>query len=115
MGSVPINLSRLYLISFIIEVIGIFLGLALASGDDDNGIFYLLFLAGFVFFGVMKSRYRNQGARHTYEKETKNEITNIKREDTFIEHRKKLRNATADPDTVIHDLIRLEEGIEIVE
>ena len=26
-----------------------------------------------------------------------------------------LRNATADPDTVIHDLIRLEEGIEIVE
>ena len=94
MGSVPINLSRLYLISFIIEVIGIFLGLALASGDDDNGIFYLLFLAGFVFFGVMKSRYRNQGARHTYEKETKNEITNIKREDTFIEHRKKLKNST---------------------
>ena len=98
MGSVPINIPLLIGISSIIEVICIILCFALlsatsSSDDDDGGGFLLLLLGGFVFYGIMYMRYRNKGARHTYEQETKKNVTNMVREDVFVEKRKGLKNA----------------------
>jgi hypothetical protein len=38
-------------------------------------------------------RYRNSNARHTYEKETKKEVTNLVKKDEFVKHEKGLSNA----------------------
>ena len=99
MGSVPINTPLLLLISTIIEVIsgalGLFLFFITAGGDDDDSSFFLLlFLAGFIFYGIMYARYRNKGARHTYEKETKKEVTNLVKTDEFVKHEKGLKNSS---------------------
>ena len=99
MGSVPINMPLLFGISAIIEVIFGALGIALmlsssgSSDDDDGTAFLLFFAAGFIFYGIMYMRYRNKGARHTYERETKKNVTNMVREDVFVEKRKGLKNA----------------------
>lgn len=99
MGSVPINQPLLIGISAIIEVVlgllGIILFIAVNSvDDDDNGTFFLAFLlSGFIFYGIMYARYRNKSARHTYEKETKKEIYDLKTKDELLEHRKGLKNS----------------------
>ena len=99
MGSVPINNALLFGVSTVIEIIsvilGIFLLLLTAGGDDDDGggIFFLFFLTGFIFYGIQYARYRNKSARHTYEKETKKEITNLVKVDEFIKHEKGLKNS----------------------
>ena len=99
MGSVPINKPLLFIISSIIEVvlglIGIILCVLVNSvDDDDNGVFFLaLLLSGFIFYGAMYARYRNKAARHTYEKETKHDVYDLKNTDELKEHRKGLSNA----------------------
>ena len=40
----------------------------------------------------MYSRYRNKGARHTYETDTKTEILNLRKVDNFVETRKGLES-----------------------
>ena len=40
-----------------------------------------------IFYGIKSSKYNNKGARQTYEKETKNEITNLVSEDERIGRR----------------------------
>ena len=87
MGSVPINTTRLLLVSGIIEVISSIIGISIIASSDSDGsgkIGFLFFLAGFVFYFIMYARYRNQKARHTYEKETKFKIDNIVRKDQYI-------------------------------
>lgn len=97
MGSIPINKTRLFIISAIVElfssVIAIYM-LTHSNSDDDGTLFWLvLFLAGFIFYGIMYAKYRNQNARHAYENETKTEIKNIKAVDSLIEERKRLKNS----------------------
>ena len=100
MGSVPINTPRLFIISGLIELllgtIGIFLFLVTQSDSDDDPsmLFLLLLLSGFIYYAIMYARYRNQNARHSYERETKNEITNLKKVDELIERRKGLKSST---------------------
>ena len=89
MGSVPINMPKLFIISAIIEIIFICL---IPYVDSDDGAQFLLLLPGILFYYFMYSRYRNKEARHKYELETKNKISNIQQKDVFIEERKKLRN-----------------------
>ena len=89
MGSVPINMPKLFIISAIIEIIFICL---IPYVDSDDGAQFLLLLPGIIFYYFMYSRYRNKEARHKYELETKNKISNIQQKDVFIEERKKLRN-----------------------
>lgn len=89
MGSVPINMPKLFIISAIIEIICICL---IPYVDSDDGAQLLLLLPGIIFYYFMYSRYRNKEARHKYELETKNKISNIQQKDVFIEERKKLRN-----------------------
>ena len=100
MGSVPIHKSKLILISAIIEIIGIFLAfcwfrICLEMDSDDNPILLGLlgFTPGFIFYWLKTKRYRNMDERHTYEKETKCEVKNLKKTDNLLENRKRLRNS----------------------
>ena len=92
MGSVPVNQLKLFFVSAIVEVISFILWLVtapfLASSDGEGGDWGLLFLlAGFVFYGVMYARYRNKGARHSHEKETKATVDNLQKKDLFIKRK----------------------------
>lgn len=79
MGSVPIHIPKLLLVSAIVEVLGFILMLFV-----DFDFEWIFLLSGFVFYFIMYSRYRNTAARHTYEKETKRQISNVKCRDDFV-------------------------------
>ncbi len=89
MGSVPIHMPKLYIVSGFVELLGLLLMLFVDMEND-----WLFLLLGFIFFAIMYARYRNQGARHTYEKDTKNQMSNLKSVDNFIKTRKGLSNST---------------------
>lgn len=101
MGSVPINKTKLRIISGIIEVIGIFLGfqwirfwLGVDTDDDNPWLFGLAGLTpGFIFYWIKMSKYRNMDKRHKHEANTKSEIKNLKKSDNLREHRKGLSNS----------------------
>ena len=44
----------------------------------------------------MYARYRNQGARHHNEKETKTNVSNLRKVDEFVKSKKRLSNSTMD-------------------
>lgn len=88
MGSVPIHTPKLLFVSFLVEILGF---IAMINIEFDYN--WILLLSGIVFYFIMYARYRNDNARHEYEKDTKKNITNLRRVDTFIEARKGLTNA----------------------
>lgn len=90
MGSVPIHMPKLVMTSIIVQMLS-FITMFLVDLDDLNWIYLL---PGLAFFFVMYARYRNSGARHTYELETKREISNLRKVDDFIETRKRLSSST---------------------
>ena len=96
MGSIPMNKIKLFIIS-----ISIFIGLVLLpfiinyimyrnlkyyQSAIPAAIFtgFIGLIISLVVFFVIASGYRNKGARHKYESETKNEITNLIKEDKKI-------------------------------
>ena len=89
MGSVPIHMPKLILISFLVELLGVFAMIFTADDFDGSWIFLS---AGIIFFFIMYARYRNSGARHTYETETEKEVTNLREVDTYIKRRTGLTN-----------------------
>ena len=89
MGSVPIHMPKLILMSFLVEVLGI---LAMMFTADDFDGSWLFLTVGVIFFFIMYGRYRNSGARHTYETETEKEVTNLREVDTYIKRRSGLSN-----------------------
>ena len=97
MGSVPINMPRLFGISALVELIGIILWAVtsplylLALFDIDADLSWLFATAGFVFYGIIYSKYRNKGARHSHE-ETKSTLDNMRKKDSFVTKRTGLRN-----------------------
>ena len=101
MGSVPINKTKLMIISAIVECVGIVLGVSWirfwlnVDTDDDNP--WLLGLAGltpgFIFYWIKMSKYRNMDKRHMHESETKSTTENLKKSDNLREHRKGLSNS----------------------
>jgi hypothetical protein len=91
MGSVPIHMPKLIIVSAFVELLGIF---AMLFVDFDYNWAFLL--SGIIYFLIMYYRYRNSNARHTYEKETKREISNLRNVDTFIRARHGLSNAWMD-------------------
>lgn len=86
MGSIPIHLPKLLIISVIVEFFGI---IAMNYLDFDYN--WLFLLSGFFYFLFIYIKYRNSNARHTYEKETKTSMTNLKSVDKFL---KKQTNLT---------------------
>lgn len=89
MGSVPIHMPKLILVSLIIEVLTIILMLFI----DLEELEFVFLLTGFIYFCVMQAKYRNKSARHFHEKETKTEINNLEKTDRFIRQEKGLRNS----------------------
>ena len=88
MGSVPIHMPKLLGISALVEVLGL---LAMLFVDWDFS--WLFLLAGFIYFFVLFSKYRNQGARHKHESETKRKIGNVRAGDRLVKRRTQLTNA----------------------
>ncbi len=89
MGSVPIHYSKLIATSAIVE----FFGLLFSLFIDLDDMQYAALLAGPIFFAYNYFRYRNSNARHTYEKETKAILKNVKSKDQFRKQRKGLSNS----------------------
>lgn len=85
MGSIPINVPKLLLFSFLVEILGFFL-MFFIDFDYD----FLFLSSGVVFYITMYAKYRNSNARHTYEKETKSTMTNLLHRDDLIKRKKGL-------------------------
>ena len=88
MGSIPIHIPKLVGMSVLVEFLGI---LAMLVLDFDLSFIFLL--SGFIYFFIMYSKYRNAGARHTYELETKKKISNLRKVDNFIRKKTGLSNS----------------------
>lgn len=98
MGSVPIHYPKLWGITALIEFIAIIAAmiLSLFISDEDSGLSFLplmCLLAGPIFFVVQYFRYRNSGARHYHEKETKREMKNMQQVDEYICRKTDLSNS----------------------
>ena len=96
MGSVPINMTKLWVVSILLELFGGILAAILGSDlvNWNSNYRWALLLPGIIFFAVMYSRYRNSGARHTYEKESSNEMTNMSMVDDYLERRNGLEESS---------------------
>ena len=94
MGSVPIHKPKLFLISFFIEILGVIL-MALTL-NNDNSWPYIFLASGFVYYAVIYARYRNKGARHKHEIETKTNMSNLRTEDNFVRTETGLTNSRID-------------------
>ena len=96
MGSVPIHKPKLFFVSLIVEILGAiatFVTLTNMEHKDDTYWPWIFLLAGFIYYFIIYSKYRNQGARHGHEKETKHNVTNIRTVDEFIRKRTGLSNS----------------------
>lgn len=96
MGSVPMNKAKILRTAFLMDLI-ILIGIIILSFMfESKGIWFLLFLllSGVFFYTAQVNKYRNKSARHTYEKETKHEITNLKEIDDLIEHKTELSSSS---------------------
>ena len=95
MGSVPMNRVRLSSITILIFLM--FLALAYFL-DISKGMSYVILFAGFlvsiIYSSTNNSKYRNRGARHKYEVETKRELTNVVKKDKRV--RTRIANLTRD-------------------
>lgn len=88
MGSVPIHMPKLLIISFIIEMISV-----VASIYVDWDYSWIFLFAGVIYFFIIYSKYRNASARHEYETDTKTQISNIRKIDDFIQHKQGLTDS----------------------
>lgn len=88
MGSVPIHMPKLLLCSGIVEAIS-----AIAMMFVDWRYNWLFLLIGLLYSFLNYSRYRNSGASHEHESETKSQKNNLEQYDQLLERRTGLRNA----------------------
>ncbi len=78
-GSIPVNIPKLLIVSSIIEVLMV-ISMIFVSWEYD----FIFLVAGIIYYFVIYSSYRQSSARHTYEVETKVEISNMKSKDTYL-------------------------------
>ena len=88
MGSVPLHLPKLILVSSLIEILCLF-----ATVSIEFEYSYLFLSIGVIYFIVMYIRYRNSNARHKYETDTKTEVSNLKTLDDFVQKKTGLSNS----------------------
>lgn len=94
MGSVPIHMPKLLGMSVLVEFLGVLA--MLFTSSDDRSWPWLFLLSGFIYFWIIYAKYRNTGARHNYETETKTNMTNLREGDSFVRRRTRLENSTMD-------------------
>jgi hypothetical protein len=98
MGSVPIHKSKLFLVTALVQIAGIILWLASKpvliwlTLDENWGALFLT--VGVGFYLAMMARYRNKGARHFHEKETKATRDNVRKHDSFVKKLTGLSNSS---------------------
>ncbi len=88
MGSIPLNMPKLFIVSGIIELFSGF-GMILIDFEYD----FLLLSLGVIYFLYIYNRYRNKNARHTYEKETKSAMHNTQGDEKLIKRLRGLSNS----------------------
>lgn len=81
MGSVPIDISRLLLVSFIVEIISFVIFALWNMNAEDSDFSWIVLLAGIAFYIINFMRYRNSDARHNHETETNYKISNLIQKD----------------------------------
>ncbi|MBR3210815.1 MAG: TFIIB-type zinc ribbon-containing protein [Bacilli bacterium] len=82
MGSIPMNKGRLAIISILLFLAFFIMALIFGEKDEVRGALIILgLITGLVFYIAKYSKYRNKGARHKYEIETKNKLDIISRVD----------------------------------
>lgn len=91
MGSVPIHMPKLLIISLLIELLGV-LGVVFIDSDYK----WFLLLGGIIYFLIIYNKYRNKDARHKHELETKRNMSNLKSVDKLVTRRNGLTNSTMD-------------------
>ena len=98
MGSVPIHMPKLLAISIGVEILGLLATLFTIYKivDNDSWWPWLFLLSGIIYYFVIYNKYRNTGARHSHESETKSHMKNLRSEDNFVRHKTHLRNSTMD-------------------
>ena len=64
--------------------------------NNDNSWPYIFLASGFVYYAVIYARYRNKGARHKHEIETKTNMSNLRTEDNFVRTETGLTNSRID-------------------
>ena len=89
MGSVPIHMPKLVLISCLIEILGI-IAMVLAT---DFKYRWLFLIFGILFFASMFAKYRNTEARHHHEFETKSTMSNLTQYDKLVRRLTGLTNS----------------------
>ncbi len=88
MGSVPINMPKLFIVSGIIELLS---GFSMIFIDLEYD--FLILSLGIIYFIYIYNRYRNKSARHTYEKETKSKMHNTVGNENLIKRLHGLSNS----------------------
>lgn len=88
MGSVPIHMPKLIGISILVEILGI-----LATIYIDFDYSYLFLFTGFLYFIVIFLKYRNSNARHQYETDTKSQMSNLRKVDSYITRKTGVTNS----------------------
>ena len=95
MGSIPINKSGLLSISAFIETIAIMISLFLLNECDYDRFSFMasffLCTSGIIFYKTTYRRYRNDNARHKYEKDTNTTLEVLFLTDNYITTRRGLR------------------------
>ena len=96
MGSVPIHMPKLFLMSALLETIAIIIAILFTTYKilaDNSKFAWILAITGIVFFFIKYSKYRNKGARHHHETETKKEIRNLRKLDHLVRRKTGLSNS----------------------
>lgn len=92
MGSVPIHMPKLLIMSIIIEIFGVIMSFFATLFIEENDFALIFLLSGFIFFGYYYNKYRNASARYTYESDTKTDIQNMEKTDVSIGKQHGVRN-----------------------
>ncbi len=95
MGSIPMNKMKLWILSLLIFILPPLICM-IFGGSKGMGVGFAIFsiIIALIFLGTKNAKYNNKGARHTYEKETKHECSNIKKVDDLLEHKRGLTSAS---------------------
>jgi len=93
MGSIPIYMSKLVIVSAVIEIVLGLLSLILYS-FVEHIIVFTLALGGIIFFLHYYRKYSNADARHYHERETRVYMDNLQPYDQYLTSLKGLGNET---------------------
>ncbi|MCL2402859.1 MAG: TFIIB-type zinc ribbon-containing protein [Coriobacteriia bacterium] len=95
MGSVPIHQPKLLLFSLLASIIGTIMAAFLWPILEIEWV-WVLIGSGFLYYAYYYNKYRNAGARHMHEFNTKAAMSNVKAGDSLVKRRTGLSNATMD-------------------